>query len=192
MLGRLALLALLYVAGLLVGRLGRGRPRGARVRGHASSGRTRVRTPDRAGRAGSGPGTASGAAPARSVPPGTGSSAAKAPATRVMPAPTPELPPVPAGTNDADDDLRRIRGIGPANERRLAEAGVTRFAQIAAWTPDEAAAMGERLSFGGRVEREDWVGQARTLAGGGATDPGRKDAAGAPSMGADDPRGTED
>ena len=71
-----------------------------------------------------------------------------------------------ADTASAPDDLKQIKGIGPALEVTLHEAGVTRFAQIAQW--DEAAidAMAARLgSFGGRIRSEDWVGQARALAG---------------------------
>ena len=74
-----------------------------------------------------------------------------------------------AGTGDADD-LKRIRGVGPLNERKLNDAGITRFAQVAAWTAEDQRRIGEQLSFGGRIEREDWVGQARVLAEGGETD----------------------
>ena len=84
----------------------------------------------------------------------------------------------PTGSTGAEDALKRIRGIGPLNERKLNEVGVTRFAQIAAWTPEEQREMGERLSFGGRIEREDWVEQARTLAEGGETEFSRRVRAG--------------
>ncbi|RLQ87581.1 hypothetical protein [Notoacmeibacter ruber] len=71
----------------------------------------------------------------------------------------------PAGSADpsAEDDLSRIRGVGPATERRLHELGVTRYEQIAAWGPDEAAWIGEQLFFPGRVERENWIELARQL-----------------------------
>jgi NADH-quinone oxidoreductase subunit E len=61
------------------------------------------------------------------------------------------------------DDLRRIKGIGPQNEARLNALGVYHHAQIAAWTPEEARWVGAYLAFAGRIEREDWVGQARAL-----------------------------
>lgn len=61
------------------------------------------------------------------------------------------------------DDLKVIKGIGPQNEARLNALGVFHFDQIAAWTPDEARWVGSYLAFPGRIEREDWVGQARTL-----------------------------
>ncbi|OZA86390.1 MAG: hypothetical protein B7X76_05205 [Azorhizobium sp. 39-67-5] len=59
------------------------------------------------------------------------------------------------------DDLKQIKGIGPLNERKLNALGIYHFRQIAAWTPDEARWIGAFLGFRGRVEREDWIGQAR-------------------------------
>ena len=47
--------------------------------------------------------------------------------------------------------------------RKLNEAGVWRFEQIAAWTDEEAAAFSERLSFKGRVTRDKWREQARAM-----------------------------
>lgn len=62
------------------------------------------------------------------------------------------------------DDLKQLSGVGPALEKKLHENGVTTFAQIAAWTADDIAAMDEKLSFKGRIEREGWVEQAQKLA----------------------------
>ena len=62
------------------------------------------------------------------------------------------------------DDLKLLSGVGPALEKKLHEAGVTSFAQIAAWGPEEIAEMDEKLSFKGRIERDGWVEQAATLA----------------------------
>ncbi len=64
------------------------------------------------------------------------------------------------------DDLKTLSGVGPALEKKLHAAGVTTFAQIAAWTEDDIAAMDEKLSFKGRIEREGWVAQAIELAKG--------------------------
>ena len=60
-----------------------------------------------------------------------------------------------------EDDLKELSGVGPALEKKLHDAGVTSFAQIAAWTEDDVAAMNEKLSFKGRIEREGWVEQAQ-------------------------------
>lgn len=68
------------------------------------------------------------------------------------------------------DDLKRIRGIGKQNEGRLHALGIWHFDQIAAWNADEALWVGSYLAFPGRIEREDWIGQAKILAEGGVTD----------------------
>ncbi|SEW11418.1 LSU ribosomal protein L21P [Cognatiyoonia koreensis] len=62
------------------------------------------------------------------------------------------------------DDLKELSGVGPALEKKLHAAGVTTFAQIAAWTPEDVAAMDEKLSFKGRIDREGWIDQAKKLA----------------------------
>ncbi len=62
------------------------------------------------------------------------------------------------------DDLKQLSGVGPALEKKLHEAGVTSFAQIAAWTDAEVEEFGEKLSFKGRIEREGWIEQAKELA----------------------------
>ncbi|WP_299041933.1 50S ribosomal protein L21 [uncultured Tateyamaria sp.] len=59
------------------------------------------------------------------------------------------------------DDLKELSGVGPALEKKLHENGVTTFAQIAAWTPEDVADMDEKLSFKGRIEREGWIEQAK-------------------------------
>jgi predicted flap endonuclease-1-like 5' DNA nuclease len=64
------------------------------------------------------------------------------------------------------DNLRRLIGIGPVNERRLNAHGITTFAQIAAWTAADIKEVEEYLRFGNRVERERWVEQAQLLAAG--------------------------
>jgi NADH-quinone oxidoreductase subunit E len=70
------------------------------------------------------------------------------------------------------DDLQRIKGVGPINEKRLHELGVFHFDQIAAWVRSEIRWVGTYLSFPGRIDRERWVAQAAKLAGG---DSGPKD-----------------
>ncbi|MCV6595319.1 MAG: 50S ribosomal protein L21 [Silicimonas sp.] len=61
------------------------------------------------------------------------------------------------------DDLKRLSGVGPALEKKLHEAGVTSFAQIAGWGAEDIAAMDEKLSFKGRIERDGWVDQAKAF-----------------------------
>lgn len=74
--------------------------------------------------------------------------------------------PVPAA-DDAADDLRRIKGIGPKLVALLATVGVTRFDQIAAWTDADIDRIDARLgTFAGRIRRDSWVEQAKYLAAG--------------------------
>ena len=61
------------------------------------------------------------------------------------------------------DDLKKLTGVGPALEKKLHEQGVTTFAQIASWGPEEIADMDDKLSFKGRIERDGWVDQAKAL-----------------------------
>jgi len=62
------------------------------------------------------------------------------------------------------DDLKKISGVGPALEKKLHAAGVTQFAQIAAFSEEDIAKLDESLNFKGRIERDDWLGQAKALA----------------------------
>ena len=62
------------------------------------------------------------------------------------------------------DDLKKIKGVGPKLEGTLHEIGVFHFDQIAAWGPEEIAYMDDRLSFKGRIERDNWIEKAAELA----------------------------
>ncbi len=64
------------------------------------------------------------------------------------------------------DNLKRIRGIGPANEKKLNALGIFHFDQIAAWGEAQAEWVNSFLAFPGRIEREDWINQAKALATG--------------------------
>lgn len=70
-----------------------------------------------------------------------------------------------AAESDADD-LKLLSGVGPVLEKKLNEAGVTSFAQIAGWSAKDIEEFDEKLSFKGRIEREGWVEQAKKLAKG--------------------------
>lgn len=72
------------------------------------------------------------------------------------------------------DDLKRIRGIGRKIEEQLNAAGVTRYRQIAAWTSADVDRVNNLVGFSGRVERENWIEQARILEAGGLTEFARR------------------
>ena len=77
------------------------------------------------------------------------------------------MPPPPLSAPDGEpDDLQRISGIGPGIEKTLHALGIYHFRQIAELTPDNVAWIDQRLRFRGRIEREDWIGQAKRLAAG--------------------------
>ncbi len=65
------------------------------------------------------------------------------------------------------DDLKMISGVGPKLEKTLNDLGFWHFSQIAKWTKKDIAIVDNELSFKGRIERDDWVRQAKALAKGG-------------------------
>jgi NADH-quinone oxidoreductase subunit E len=77
-----------------------------------------------------------------------------------------EKPQLLVGADAEPDDLKRIKGIGPKNESALNGLGIFTYRQIADWTPTNIDWVEGSLSFPGRIGREDWVEQARTLAAG--------------------------
>ncbi|MDB4122211.1 50S ribosomal protein L21 [Octadecabacter sp.] len=83
----------------------------------------------------------------------------KAPAKKAAPKKT-------AAKTDGADDLTRISGVGPVMVKKLHANGVTTFAQIAAWTPEEVAAMDDVLNVKGRIDRDEWLKQAAEFAKG--------------------------
>lgn len=71
--------------------------------------------------------------------------------------------------NDVDfkqekDDLKLIKGVGPAIEKTLNELGIFRIAQIAEMSEYDIDRVAKRLKgFRSRIYREDWIGQAREI-----------------------------
>jgi predicted flap endonuclease-1-like 5' DNA nuclease len=72
------------------------------------------------------------------------------------------------------DDLKRIRGIGVLIEKRLLAMGITSYEEVANWTAADIDRVSQSLEFKGRIERENWVEQARILASGGVTEFSRR------------------
>ncbi len=92
---------------------------------------------------------------------------ADAPAEAAAPAKEEKAAPKKAKKADkSGDDLTQISGVGPVIVGKLNGEGVTTFAQIAAWSEADVDAIEEKLSFKGRVGREDWIAQAKELAKG--------------------------
>lgn len=104
---------------------------------------------------------------------------AAAPKAEAKPEPQAEAPAAPADdsprpailrdTPDGGqaDDLKKISGVGPKLEQTLNELGVWHYEQVANFTEADIAWVDSRLRFKGRIERDDWIGQAKALAAGG-------------------------
>ncbi len=98
------------------------------------------------------------------------------PAPKPAPTPKPAAPkpapavkkaapkPRPKPTFANKDNLQEIWGIGNVLEKKLHDIGVYRFDQIAAWTKKDVADFNSKLSFSGRIERDEWLKQAAKLA----------------------------
>jgi predicted flap endonuclease-1-like 5' DNA nuclease len=68
---------------------------------------------------------------------------------------------------DQRDDLKKIRGIGPALEKRLNTTGVSRFEQIADMSTQDLMNLAKKISISpGVAERDNWIEQARSLQNG--------------------------
>ncbi len=63
----------------------------------------------------------------------------------------------------APDDLAKLNGVGPQLVKKLNDAGVFHYWQIAAMTPDDASKLDGELKLNGRIERDGWIDQARGL-----------------------------
>lgn len=73
-------------------------------------------------------------------------------------------PPTPGKAGKVLQGLRRIRGIGPAYQRVLEQAGISRVQQVASWTDADVLAFAEKLKVRPeRITKDDWVGQAKAL-----------------------------
>ena len=88
---------------------------------------------------------------------------------RAKAAPKPKVLYTDGPTDGAPDDLKLIKGIGPKFEKDLNGKGIYYFRQIGAWgKKDVTMVEGVIDSFPGRIERDEWIKQAKGLAKGGA------------------------
>ena len=92
----------------------------------------------------------------------TATSQSSAPAAE-LPNETSALHGAAAPSGRARDDLTRIKGIGPTLKDKLYGLGIMSFQQIAEFTPADIARVNEVLDFPGRIEREQWVEQAKAI-----------------------------
>lgn len=71
------------------------------------------------------------------------------------------------GPNGEPDDLKKVSGIGPVIEKKLNELGIYHFSQIADFNDRDIELVNNAIDFPGRIERDEWLDQAKTLAEGG-------------------------
>ena len=90
---------------------------------------------------------------------------AKAAKPAAVAAPVAASAPVAAATSGGDD-ISLIGGIGPKILKALTDMGITTFAQVAAWTPEDVERIETATKQKGRVAREEWIEQAKELMAG--------------------------
>ena len=95
-----------------------------------------------------------------------GKGAAKKPAAKKAAAPKKaEAPkkaaPKKAAKAEGADDLTRISGVGPVIVGKLEALGITTFQQVADFTADDITRIDGELNFKGRIERDEWIKQAK-------------------------------
>jgi large subunit ribosomal protein L21 len=80
-------------------------------------------------------------------------------------APKAKAAPKKAAAKAGNDDLTQLDGVGPAFAKKLNEAGVTSFAQIAAWTEADLDSLNETVSgLKAKAEANNWIEAAKSLA----------------------------
>src|SRR5581483_5826166 len=106
--------------------------------------------------------------PAEATGPAVSERAAFAAPRAEAPALEPAVPlrPAPPAVHD---NLQRIGGIDAEVEKVLAAQGVSRYSQIAHWSPADVARIEAQLGGAGRIGRENWIEQAQILSRGGDT-----------------------
>jgi len=71
---------------------------------------------------------------------------------------------IPMATTEERDDLKQINGIGPFIEEKLNDLGIYTFEQVSAFDEEMVETLTTAIEFfPGRIERDDWVGQADRL-----------------------------
>lgn len=70
-----------------------------------------------------------------------------------------------AAAKAGNDDLTKLDGLGPAFAKKLNEAGITSFAQVAAWTDADLDSLNETISgLKAKAEANNWIEAAKSLA----------------------------
>ena len=68
-----------------------------------------------------------------------------------------------AAPRGAPDDLAKLNGVGPQLVKKLNDAGIYHYWQLAAMTPADVEKVDADLKLNGRIARDGWIDQARAL-----------------------------
>jgi small subunit ribosomal protein S2 len=68
-----------------------------------------------------------------------------------------------AAPRGAPDELTKLTGVGPQLATKLNEAGLFHYWQLGAMKDEDVAKLDADLKLNGRIARDNWVAQARTL-----------------------------
>ncbi|NNJ76188.1 MAG: NADH:ubiquinone oxidoreductase [Anderseniella sp.] len=104
------------------------------------------------------------AKPAPEAKPAISEPAAKAAAAPVATGKPVRPKGLPGARDGKPDKLQMISGVGPKLEKTLHGLGYFHFDQIAAWGQDQVDWVDEHLRYKGRIERDEWIAQAKLLA----------------------------
>ena len=88
----------------------------------------------------------------------------KAPAKKAAPkkAAAPKAAPKKEASEKSEkDDLTRISGVGPVIVGKLEALGITTFQQVADFSAADIERIDGELNFKGRIDRDEWVKQAK-------------------------------
>ncbi|MDE2364473.1 MAG: 30S ribosomal protein S2 [Hyphomicrobiales bacterium] len=69
-----------------------------------------------------------------------------------------------AAPRGAPDDLAKLTGVGPQLVKKLNDAGIFHYWQLGAMKPEDVKKVDADLKLNGRIDRDGWVAQARSLA----------------------------
>ena len=73
---------------------------------------------------------------------------------------------IPEANVSEKDDLKKIEGIGPFIEMRLNDIGIFTFEQVSMLNEESISLITDAIQFfPGRIEKDDWVGQAASYIG---------------------------
>jgi small subunit ribosomal protein S1 len=68
-----------------------------------------------------------------------------------------------SATEENKDDLKKVNGIGPVYEKKLNEIGIYTWEQLSKLTSEAVADLEQLTKWPGRVERDNWIEQAKEL-----------------------------